>query len=599
MLKTAQGLWLLVLLVPLILFPPLTFATVDPLSVPNNRFGIHIISASPDEVKDTAGLANTNGDWGYITFLIESGQRDKDRWQTFFNQLRVQHLIPIVRIATKSENGYWARPYDKEEDAWADFLDSLNWPTKNRYVVVYNEPNHATEWGNTVDPITYAQTLDKTIDALKAKNPDFFVLNAGLDASAPDKMPAYMDSFDFMEQMDKAVPGIFNKLDGWDSHSYPNPNFSGPPTATGKGTVDTFETELKELKQLGVTKDLPIFITETGWKHAEGKVNNRAYPSSDTVADYYQKAFTGVWNNPNIAAVTPFVMDYQDAPFDNFSFKKIAQVITQSPNPDDEASKFYPAYTTLKNLPKTSGRPIQENRAKLEKGGLSDQNITSIIEASGSTLTTSLVAGESYNLFLTVSNNGQSIWGDNTQVSLVPQAEAAELGVPPIKLPDETRVEPGQSYTFNFQIKPLEGGHYDMKLNMYAGDKLFDSDPFDFTIDVKSPVELQVHAVLKWKTNPAGDYLLTVFGNIKNAIDRSVSQIALGNDGSSQEVEARYLLPDKDYDFTLEKPFYKPVTIHQKVLSGNNTLDFGELQPDITSAILNPSELWQLLPWSE
>jgi hypothetical protein len=560
---------------------------------------MHIISGSSEEVVDTSDLTNNNGDWGYITFLIESGQRDKNRWQNFFNELRRSHLIPIVRIATKPDGGTWVRPYEKEEEAWASFLDELNWPTKNRYIVIYNEPNHATEWGGSVDPASYAQVLDKTIDALKKQNPDFFVINGGLDASAPNKIPAYLDSFNFMEQMNQAVPDIFNKLDGWSSHSYPNPNFSGQPTASGKMTVRGYLEELKKLKSLGVEKELPVFITETGWKHAEGKTQNSSYPSVDKVAEYYKNAFNNAWNNPQIAAVTPFILDYQEAPFDNFSFKKVSSTITQSPNPSSESAKFHPHYLVLKDLPKEIGRPLQINSAKLQKGGLSTQNFTSPLDATNPEITTTLVAGESYDLFLTVENTGQSIWNDTAEVSLVPFSQTTMLGVASVKIPGDKKIEPGQSHTFNFKIKAPTGGTYKIQLNMYSGERLFDSQPFEFIIDIKSPVSIQTISTLKWKKNPAGDYLITIFSDVKNTVNKSVNKIIIGSNGESASFEAKYLIPDQEYDFTLERPFYKPVTIHQKVTSGVNQLDFGELQPDITSAILNPSVLWMLLPWSE
>jgi hypothetical protein len=589
---------LLLILLPLILFPTLTKAS-NPLDVPNNKFGMHIISSSPDEIKDTASLVNTNGDWGYITFLIESSQRDKSRWQTFFNELRRSHLIPIVRIATKPEGNTWAKPYEKEEEAWASFLDELNWPTKNRYIVIYNEPNHATEWGGSVDPVSYAQVLDKTITALKKQNPDFFVINGGLDASAPNKTPSYMDSFTFMDQMNTAVPGIFNKLDGWSSHSYPNPNFAGQPTASGKMTIRGYQEEIKKLQSLGVIKELPIFITETGWKHAEGKKYNSSFPSSEKVGEYYQNAFQNAWNNSQIVAVTPFILDYQDSPFDNFSFKKILSEINKAPDPSSESAKFYPAFYTLKNLPKNEGKPIQINSAKLQKGGLTTASFTSEIDATQSGITTTLVANQNYDLFLTVENTGQSIWNDDSQVSLVPFSQGSLLGVSPVKLPVDQKIEPGQSYTFRFQIKAPTAGTYKIQLNMYSGEKLFDSEAFEFVIDIKSPVALQTHANLRWKKNPSGSYLLTVLSTVQNTVNRSVNKLIIGSDGTAAPFEAKYLLPNQEYDFILERPFYKPVTIHQKVTEGVNILDFGELQPDISSAFLSPSELWKLLPWSE
>src|SRR3972149_8180571 len=87
----------------LLTFTSPVFAIVDPLSVPNNKFGIHIIQATPDEYSPAATLVNTNGDWGYITVLVESKDRNHNKWQEFFNDLRRRHLIPLVRLATQPD----------------------------------------------------------------------------------------------------------------------------------------------------------------------------------------------------------------------------------------------------------------------------------------------------------------------------------------------------------------------------------------------------------------------------------------------------------------------------------------------------------------
>ncbi len=89
-------------------------AVTNPLSVPNNKYGIHIISATRDEASEAARLVNNNGDWGYITVLAESGDRNEGKWQEFFNELRRRHLIPLVRLATKPDKGNWERPYPGE-----------------------------------------------------------------------------------------------------------------------------------------------------------------------------------------------------------------------------------------------------------------------------------------------------------------------------------------------------------------------------------------------------------------------------------------------------------------------------------------------------
>src|SRR3989338_10550191 len=167
------------------------------------KYTTAIFSATPDESSPAASLVNTNGDWGYITFLIESKDRNENKWQEFFNDLRRRHLIPIVRLATKPVNEHWERPYEKEYEAVADFLDKLNWPVKNRYVTIYNEPNHGVEWGNSTDPASYARVLNSTIDALKKKSEAFFVMNAGFDASAPHQPPKYFDEALFLKEMEK------------------------------------------------------------------------------------------------------------------------------------------------------------------------------------------------------------------------------------------------------------------------------------------------------------------------------------------------------------------------------------------------------------
>ncbi|MDO8618942.1 MAG: hypothetical protein Q7R49_03260 [Candidatus Daviesbacteria bacterium] len=540
-------------------------AVTDPLSVPNNRFGIHIIAATPDESSPAASLVNTNGDWGYITVLIESKDRNHNKWQEFFNDLRRRHLIPLVRLATQPEGNYWKVPYEGEEIAWADFLDALNWPTKNRYIIIYNEPNHATEWGNKVDARSYAETLDKTITTLKAKNRDFFVLNAGFDASAPSVMPRYEEQFDFMKQMDEAVPGIFDKLDGWVSHSYPNPEFVGSPDAIGRGTVRTYLWEIQQLRSLGVSKNLPVFITETGWKHAEGLQMNFNLPDSGTVAKYYQQAFEGAWNAHQIVAVTPFLLSYQEVPFDNFSFKRLT-------------GDFYPMFQAIKDLPKVAGKPVQENQAKLIKGEIYS----------------SIVSGENYVISLTFENIGQSIWGDDGQVKLVATQGASRLGIDSIVLPEGVTVEPGKEYTFKVGIKAPLSGTFKVVLNLFSRGRQFDSESLEFSTVVKSPVILKIKGGLLWKEDFAGHYTLSISG----ATGEKSQIVTLDKNGLSSEIEARYLLPDYAFDFTLEKPFYSQSKLKQKVSAGVNILEFKVLKPDFLSAFFHPRTLWKLLPFS-
>lgn len=554
-------------------------AVYDPLSVPNNKYGIHIISPSSEEASHSADLVNTNGDWGYVTLLIESRDRNAQKWQSFFDELRRRHLIPIVRIANHPEGNFWKRPTDGEENQWAEFLNNLNWPTKNRYVIIYNEPNHATEWGNATDPKNYAQVLDKTIDSLKAKSDDFFVLNAGFDASTPHKPPVYFDQYEYMKQMNEEVPGIFNKLDGWASHSYPNPGFVGSPNDTGRKSIRGFEWELAVLKELGVNKILPVFITETGWKHSEGRETDRSLPPVEAVSEYYKQAFDTAWADERIVAVTPFLLNYQTPPFDHFSFKKYTGAPQNTKILGTEYPEFYPQFYTLKNQPKGNGKPVQEYKAELMKGQIYH----------------SLVVDERYEIPLTFKNTGQAIWNDDIDnpVKFMPLSNLPDLEVQVTEIPLTKKVEPREEYTFKVKIKAKKAGIFKGSLQLMYGNNQFQTTPYQFTTQVKSPVILKTKASLKWKDNPESDnYLLKITGLISGTI----SNLVLGKDGESEEIEARYLIPDTTYDFTLSKPFYHKKTITKEVRSGINELDFGELEPNLPSAILNSKEFWKLLP---
>jgi hypothetical protein len=320
-------------------------AIVNPLDYPNNKFGIHI--STTDDLEDASTLVNSSGgDWGYVTLVIRENERDVDRWQKVFNKMRDLHLIPIVRIATIQDNGGWKKPNIDEVDAWANFFESLNWVVKNRYIVIFNEPNHSKEWGGEISPIEYCAYLKEISIRLKNKNEDYFILPAGFDASAPNSSIT-MDEAVFLRKMILEIPDIFDHIDGWTSHSYPNPNFSGSENDIGRGSVKNYEWEIDLLKSIGINKQYPIFITETGWAHNGGGENNK-YKSVDEISEIYEGIFSKTWNNENIAAITPFILNYAEEPFKIFSWKK-------------SDGSFYGFYQTVKDINKVRGKPIQNN----------------------------------------------------------------------------------------------------------------------------------------------------------------------------------------------------------------------------------------------
>jgi len=357
------------------LFPTKAKATVDPLSSPNNKFGIHILDAN--DIGDAKNLVNSSGgDWGYVTLVVREDERDINHYQEVFNALRKSHLIPIVRLATKQEDNGWQKFRVEDIQNWVYFLNSLNWITQNRYVIIGNEPNHADEWGKEVNPEEYTQTLCEFSSQLKSASNDFFVLSAGLDASAPDKK-GYMDEATFITQM-KASRDFSECIDGWVSHSYPNPNFSGSEKDTGKGTITTYKWEEAFLKSVGIKKDLPVFITETGWLNTS---------NSSALSKKYEYAFTSVWNDPKVVAVTPFVLNYKEPLFELFSWK-------------DSEGKFYPFYDSVKALPKVKGEPVQKEDGEIVFmifPKLSEEGVT--------------MGGYIY-----IKNSGQAIWDSTYKI---------------------------------------------------------------------------------------------------------------------------------------------------------------------------------------
>ena len=311
------------------------FAVYDPLSVKNNKFGIHILYA--EEVTEVSSLVNTEGgDWGYVTIPIQASDRNLDKWQTFMDNCKKNHLIPIIRLATDGDyfnKTSWSVPTYNDVLSFANFLNSLNWPTKNRYIVVYNEVNRADEWGGTPDPAGYAQILDYAVQIFKARSSDFFIISAGLDNASIDIDGTSYNQFSYMRLMNYAVPGIFSEIDGLGSHAYPNPAFSSAPSTSSIG-IDSFYYQ-KNLADELAGKTLPVFITETGW--SSDKV------PYDTQNQYYIEAFNKYWSDKDVVAVTPFILHSDQGPFTQFAFIK-----------NDNQT---PIYANYKNFPKVAGEP--------------------------------------------------------------------------------------------------------------------------------------------------------------------------------------------------------------------------------------------------
>lgn len=244
----------------------------------------------------------------YLTVPMSIYDRRIDVWNEFFQTAKQNNVVPIVRWITRFDNGVWVVPTRKDIVEAVNFLRQVKW-SGERIIVLFNEPNHAVEWGGSLDPAGYARMALFAASWLKTENVGYIVLPAGLDGDAPSNLTT-MDSFAFIAKMQQAKPELFEVIDAWTSHSYPNPAFSASVHAKGKNSVRGFEDELVWIKQL-TGKSFDVYITETGWKY--NTVTARRLPS------YYRELVNKVWSDSRVKAVTVFVLKSVGGPFAEFS----------------------------------------------------------------------------------------------------------------------------------------------------------------------------------------------------------------------------------------------------------------------------------------
>ncbi len=406
----------IILTLGILLFPKVILAS------DRNIFGLHLTQTS--DIDDAAKIVNSNGgDWGWATIVIRTDQLDYQTWQDFFNKCRKYHIIPIIRLATINQNGVWKKPEYADIDNLANFLNSLNWPTLDQHIILFNEVNHAQEWGGTVDPKSYTDISIYAIQKFKSLNSHFILLSAGLDLAAPQKLPDFESAENFINVVTQYNREYWQQIDGIASHSYPNHGFVGTPNDSGEHSILGYQWELATLKNFGITKNFPVYITETGWPHREGESNNNIFYTTTTTASFLIDALSKWQKDDRVVAVTPFIFNYPYAPFDHFSWIDKSEII-------------YPAYQKVIDLPKNANQPEQLFKY-----------ISVKIQ-----LPLFMFPNNEYSGQLILKNEGQSIWGEKkSQFCLIPQA-SSNITLDSL-CSDDQQIVPGQTETFSFKFK--------------------------------------------------------------------------------------------------------------------------------------------------
>ena len=380
--------FILVCLILSILFPKTILA--------NNNFGLHLTQTS--DINSAYSIINSSqGDWGWATIVLRTDQLDKNMWQEFMDNCRKYHIIPIIRISTRMENNAWVRPTFTDIDNLSNFLNSLNWPSTPQYITLFNEINHGQEWGGEVDIKNFVDTAIYATDKFKSLNPNFFILTPGLDLAAPEQPNKFKNFINVYNEIKLYKPEYFNIFDGLATHFYP------------QNSKKDFNSELRYFK-----KDIPIFITETGWKH------ERPY-TCQAAATFTLNILRSYSVNPQVKAITPFIYNYPYPPFEPFSWV-------------DKDEKLLPDFQIIVDEPKTKNTPLQTTN-------LAYQRIH---------LPILMFSEKEYQGQIFLKNTGQSIWGE-IPFCLKPLA-STNITLDPL-CTDNTLIFPGQTKIFSFKFK--------------------------------------------------------------------------------------------------------------------------------------------------
>ena len=536
----------------------------------NNKVGISLLQPTAEDFSEATSLINSNsGDWGYVTLVIQENDRDLRKWQDIFDTLRAKHLIPIIRLATSPQGEVWRRPEEKDAKDWVTFLNKLNWVVEKRYIVLFNEPNHASEWGGEVNPENYALVAKAFSQTLKESHVDYVVMLAGMDAAAPSYPSQYEDSGIFIRKVFESDVHINDFIDAWASHAYPNPGFSGSVWDTGKKSIRGYEYELQLLSDLGVDKYLPVFITETGWE--AGKV------SGAVIAQNYKNAFETVWGqDEQVQAVTPFVFKYLSAPFVGFSWKT--------------ENGFAPQYDTVKELVKKKGDPKQ-----VQKGEI------------GVTLPSHLIARSTYHFSVSLKNTGQAIWSQDDGYFLSIKTDSSEVKT---LVSDITRIQPFEEDRLSFTIKtPPEPQSIKIALLLKKNNTtILETKPFTITIEPFPELTIKTSLFPRFISN--GENFEVQLFNTTEELVFSKKGLPMRNGVITVDTISD-IIPGQKYRVVVLGYPYIP---RQSIITfekGKNTVSMKRLIPtdadgngrfnlnDIKVAITHPNFLLRFIPWTQ
>ncbi len=293
---------------------------------------------------------------------IESGGKGQLGWgglDSIVNQIDGAGLNLLLSIV-KAPN--WARPANTDlsvegppanNQDFADFLGAVAARYKGRVeaIEVWNEQNLWYEWGGEpLDPARYVDMLCKAYAAIKAADPNMFVISGALTPTGVNDGKIAIDDFIYLQRMYDA--GAKNCMDGVGAHpsGYNNPpdvrfgyndpaepSFKNHPSFFFQDTMMRYRDVM--IKYGDVNKR--IWPTEFGWASDPNPVPGYEYARDVTLEEQARYLVTAYQLMKQWGFVGPaFAWNL------NFGIT----------NPGTELAQFAiwgrPAYDALKSMPK-------------------------------------------------------------------------------------------------------------------------------------------------------------------------------------------------------------------------------------------------------
>jgi hypothetical protein len=255
-------------------YPQQAVSTINP------KLGVHTRltdEVEPGKIKRTLEMVREMGaawiveyfPWSYLEPL--PGIYDWTHADLVVDHANRQGLTIIARLGLVPD---WARPKDSASsylarDRYQDFGDFVyafveHFNGRVEYVIIWNEPNLALEWGfQPISPEDYTELLRTAYGRAKEANPDVKVLAGALAPTlAPPGSEWGMDDLEYLRRMYAAGAGDYFDILAVHAYGWVYPA-DDPPDP---GVVNFRRTEL--VRQVMVEHDdadKPIIITEGGW----------------------------------------------------------------------------------------------------------------------------------------------------------------------------------------------------------------------------------------------------------------------------------------------------------------------------------------------